>query len=125
MRYSRRTIGKRRRPTRDSSRGAIVVSFLALLLAAGLFVQTGTSLRERKNDSAVAQPSDEEIYTGSILFVPYEGNNCRQNLFDNLTGRLWQSGFVPCDAAQTPSMPQTQQWSAARVDAIRSGFRGR
>jgi hypothetical protein len=83
-----------------------------------------------RNDRQMAanQPmNDDEIYTGSILFVPVDGDNCWQRLLDNQTGRLWDNGFVSCETAAPHSLiSQPGRYSTAgRVDAIRKGFLGR
>jgi hypothetical protein len=57
-----------------------------------------------------ATPSDDEIYTGSILFVLDDGKVCRRFLFDNRSGRLSDSGLVDCESAyyRSPGTPPTQ-----------------
>jgi hypothetical protein len=67
--------------------------------------------------------SDDEIYTGSILFVPNDGKICRQLLFDNRTGRTSDNGLVDCGHAyyQTANKPP-MQWSSARAQVISESF---
>ena len=75
---------------------------------------------------ASAPGNDDGIYTGSILYLPYEGTNCRQILFDNRNGRLTDKGYVDCQNAEAQSgISSPKQWSAARVKVISDGFRDR
>jgi hypothetical protein len=72
-------------------------------------------------------PSDDEIYTGSILFVPNDGKICRQLLFDNRTGLINDNGLVDCGHAYYQSVNDIPaQWSAAsRARVVSESFRGR
>jgi hypothetical protein len=66
---------------------------------------------------------DENLYTGSILFISRRGD-CRQHLFDNLTGQIQDKGLVDCDdAAYGAAGRRAMKWSVARTDVIRAGFR--
>jgi len=98
---------------------------VTVLLAAGFFAAT-----ESKIELSAAKPppmrSDDEIYTGSILFVPDDGKICRRFLFDNRSGRLSYSGLVDCESAYyrgqgVPPIPM----SIARTQAISETFRHR
>jgi hypothetical protein len=73
-----------------------------------------------------AGSSDEEIYTGSILYMPQDGKTCRQHLFDNNSGRLFDNGTVDCArAAYRPASGPPMNWSVARTHVISYGFRNR
>jgi hypothetical protein len=75
--------------------------------------------------AAVAASGDDEIYTGSILYMPDRGNLCRQLLFDNHNGQFTDNGYVDCErAAYRGSFDGPKKWSAARVQVISTGFRG-
>ena len=63
--------------------------------------------------------SDAEIYTGSILYMPYDGRMCRQILFDNRTGRSSDNGYVDCEHAAYRSASD----EPTGVQAIIAGFR--
>ena len=86
-------------------------------------------LRPKRAAKALADQSasDGNAYTGSILFVSADGDNCRQRFWDNQTGRQWDSGLVSCEAVAPHSliMQPGRYSSAGRVDAIRKGFLGR
>lgn len=68
--------------------------------------------------------SDDDLRTGSILFLPEQGNVCRKRIIDNATWRIRDAGAVICDEAVS--------WNAnsagnrispiARIEAIRDGF---
>ncbi len=93
----------------------VVVAFLML----GLFMNE-EYVSERPHAAPVA-PNDDEIYTGSILFMPPDGRICREILFDNRTGRFSDKGNVDCErAAYQDTGPK--HWSAARLRAVSSGF---
>jgi hypothetical protein len=131
---------KRRGRRHDGLRQAIVVVGLGVVLAAGLFaagdyVITGQhaaatvkafikAATEPTGAKIAAAANDDEIYTGSILYIPYEGANCRQLLFDNRNGRFTDNGYVDCvRAAYQSGIGSPKQWSAARAKVISTGFR--
>ena len=108
------------RPRSGGSLRTVIV--VAAFLALGLFVN-GEYLTKRPHAAprvAIA-PSDDEIYTSSILFMPPEGKICRQLLFDNRTGRLRDNGNVACERASYQGMG-AKHWSTARLWAISRGF---
>ena len=103
----------------------IALSVMAAIMAAGFLAATHIQIVR-----APAKPtkplSDDEIYTGSILFVPNDGKICRQSFFDNRSGRMTDNGMVDCLRAyyQSASKPP-MQWSSARAQVISEGFRRR
>jgi hypothetical protein len=99
------------------------VAAVIAVLAAGFFAATETKI-EISSAKPAARPSDDEIHTGSILFVPDDGKVCRRVLFDNRTGRLSDSGLVDCESAyyRSPGTPPAQM-SIARTQAISETFR--
>ena len=132
---------KSRKTSRDGYRQAVVVTAIGVVLAAGLFAAGGYVVRQQRGPATVkafmkaapgrgevasASGGDDEIYTGSILYLPYEGTNCRQILFDNRNGRFTDNGYVDCLNAEAQSgIGSPKQWSAARVRVISDGFRDR
>jgi hypothetical protein len=122
MRRQRQRTKKRSRRSERARRIAAVVA-VTVLLAAGFFVATETKI-QLSAAKPVPMPSDDEIYTGSILFVPDDGRVCRRFLFDNRTGRLVDNGLVDCESAyyRTPGTPSP---SVARTQAISETFRHR
>jgi hypothetical protein len=135
MAVSRRS--KRRSRSRDGFRQVAVVVGFGSVLSAGLFAG-GYAVEQRYmpdllkaftgngrggTSTAVVADSDE-IYTGSILYLPYEGSNCRQLLFDNRNGRFTDDGYIDCAQASSRSgINSPKQWSAARAKVISMGFR--
>jgi hypothetical protein len=132
---------KRRNRSRDGFRQVAIVIGVGTVLAAGLFaggyaVQqqfmpglvkalTGNGRGGTQGASQLASAaSNNEIYTGSILYLPYEGSNCRQLLFDNRNGRFTDNGKVDCaQASEQSGISSPKQWSAARAKVISMGFR--
>ena len=114
---------KRRNGRSERTRRTAAVVAVMVLLTAGLF-----AAREAKIELSPAKPaptlSDDEIYTGAILFVPDDGKVCRRSLFDNRTGRLSYGGLVDCESAyyRSPGTPPAQM-SIASTQAISETFR--
>jgi hypothetical protein len=126
----------------ERSRALWAGAFLVLICGGSLylatnFIKSADQLRGKARDGQSAMASkklsgaaagdksgDDYLTTGSILFVPMEGNVCRERLIDNKTWRMRDKGYVVCDEAVSwnahtkgPSYSPT-----SRVDAIRSGF---
>jgi hypothetical protein len=98
---------------------------IGLCLGAGAF-EIGryvTVTRQAAAMAAASAAADDEIYTGSILYMPDSGNACRQLLFDNQNGQFTDNGYVDCDRAAYRGAATPKQWSIARVRVISSGFR--
>jgi hypothetical protein len=117
---------KARPRLRESFRQTVVVAAVAALLGLGLLASGEYVIAQHRSAAAAVASNDDEIYTGSILYMPYEGRICRQILFDNLTGQLSDNGSVDCDrAAYHGTYSTPKQWSFARVRVISTGFRDR
>jgi hypothetical protein len=108
---------------RPRSRGSLhTIIVVAAFLALGLFVnEEYLTKRPHAAQPVAIAPSDDEIYTGSILFMPPEGKICRQLLFDNRTGGFSDNGNVDCERAVYQGTG-TKRWSTARLWAISRGF---
>jgi hypothetical protein len=103
----------------------IVLSAIAVIAMAGFVATTHIEIA-RAPVKMANPPDDDEVYTGSILFVPTDGKICRQFLFDNRTGRTNYNGLVDCDHAYYQNAsPTHMQWSGARARVISEGFRRR
>jgi hypothetical protein len=123
------------RPPKKIRRAGNRPSQVGLVLAIGAFLGFAafgvddyvTAKKAAANAAAAAlAASDEEIYTGSILYTPDRGNLCRQLLFDNQSGQFTDNGYVDCDrAAYRNPNEEAKHWSAARVRVISTGFRDR
>ena len=111
---------------RESFRQTVGVAVVAAILGFGLVVSGKYVMAKHRSAAVAIASNDDEIYTGSILYMPYEGRMCRQILFDNLTGQLSDNGSVDCDhAAYQGTYSAPKQWSFARVRVISTGFRDR
>jgi hypothetical protein len=106
----------------------VALAAIAAVLAVGLLatgqLEFARSLMGRSLPKPPSGPSDDEIYTGSILYVPDEGKICRQLLFDNRTGRMRDNGLVDCEQAFFRGTSEmSKQWSTARALVISESFR--
>lgn len=115
---------------RDRRRAVAVGVVLTGALAAGILsgaylARSMATARAVSHSTFLAQA--EELRTGTVLFVPLEGNVCRQRVIDNATWRMADAGSVACDEAVSwnASAPGQKYFVAVRVDAIRSGFRAK
>ena len=114
-----------RESRKDLAQAAFAVCCLGAVVAFSLLVDSGNSRHVSRQKAVQAPPTEEEIYTGSILFMPYDGNDCRQNLLDNLTGNIRENGIVACDAALSQMENiQSRTMSSARWAASGSTNRG-
>jgi len=120
------------RPTKNHPRAGngaaqtiVVVIAIAAVLALGALATNQYLVAAKRQAAGTFEASnDDDIYTGSILYLPYEGSNCRQLLFDNRSGRFTDNGNVDCAQASSESgIGSPKQWSAARAKAISMGFR--
>jgi cysteine synthase len=126
---NRRARRRKARPQkRDAVRQTLAVIAVGALLGGSLF-GTGEYIAARQKAAAAAAAaataSDDEIYTGSILYMPNEGRTCHQLLFNNRSGRFTDNGNVDCVNAAYRSPSEAKQWSVARVRVISNNFRDR
>jgi hypothetical protein len=99
--------------------------FVAGELKVGQFLPWPSLSKLAPASKPASTPSEEEIYTGSILYVPNEGTICRQLLFDNRTGRFRDNGLVDCEQAYYRGTGENARpWPNARAAVISQGFRG-
>lgn len=71
--------------------------------------------------AAPATQTDDDLATGSIIFVPIMGNVCRKRLIDNANWRIRDIGLVECRKALNANAAEPGL-SFARVDVIRNSF---
>jgi hypothetical protein len=116
---------KTRSRSRDFARPAIVVVTMGALLGLGFMTTQQVITASRHTVARASMSGDDDVYTGSILYMPDRGNACRQILFDNRNGQSTDKGYVDCQLAFSHSIDnEPKQWSAARVRVISDGFRG-
>jgi hypothetical protein len=98
------------------------VAAIAAFFSLSLFANSEYAIMKPR--APAVAPSDDEIYTGSILYMPYDGRICRQILFDNHTGRMRDNGNVDCERAAYRSASEKLS-SLSRVEVISGAFRDR
>ena len=119
----RRALRKKSRS--ESIRQSFGVVAVGAVLGTGLFAIADYFTVQHWVRPAAAARNAGEIYTGSVLYMPQEGRNCRQMLFDNHTGRFTDNGSVDCENAAYRGVDGnlSKQWSSARARVIADGFR--
>jgi hypothetical protein len=129
-------MAKARRPVKSRKRAErrqwlVLAGVIVVLIGPTLYVGREVLIATTPAPAPGAQGSqqnsaDDEIYTGSILFMPQLGSTCRQYLFDNTSGRMSDNGMVDCDhAAYHPVVEPPKNWTAPRLHIISSAFRER
>ncbi len=69
--------------------------------------------------------SNDELYTGSIVVVPPQGDHCWQMMLGNRTGRMWEAGYMDCDTvSDVLNDAKRNGASAERMNVIGVTFRG-
>ncbi len=114
----------RRRATGGSRQTFVAIAAIAAVLALGAMATNEyvTAAKREAAGGTYQAPKGDDIYTGSILYMPGTSNLCHQWLFDNKKGQFADLGNVDCDTAdQDANGPR--QWSAARIKVISDGFR--
>jgi hypothetical protein len=119
----RRALRKKGRS--ESIRQSLGVVAVGALLGTSLFAIADYFTVQHWVRPVTAARSIGEIYTGSVLYMPQEGRNCHQMLFNNNTGRFTDNGSVDCENAAYRGVDgnQSKQWSSARARVIADGFR--
>ena len=119
----RRALRKKSRS--ESIRQTLGVVAVGVLLGTGLFAIADYFTVQHWVRPAPVARNAGEIYTGSVLYMPQEGRNCHQMLFDNNTGRFTDNGAVDCENAAYRGVDGNvpKQWSSARARVIADGFR--
>jgi hypothetical protein len=131
-----RHVKTRRQPSRNRPRQiAAVIAIGGCLGFAGFSTDAYITAKQKAAVAkaavtlvATGNGNDDEIYTGSILFMPESGVRCRQLLFNNQNGLFSDNGSVDCDRAAYRGMTSVSEtsakyWPVARVQVISDGFR--
>jgi hypothetical protein len=107
----------------------VLFVWAAFATALILFLDGGASFHggAARPTPAAQAANDDALYTGSVIVVPRTGNDCWKMMLDNRTGRMWEGGYVDCDAtvgllAQGEASTQAR---AGRLTAIGASFRER
>ena len=120
----RRALRKKSRS--ESIRQSFGVDAVGALLGTGLFaIADYFTVQHWVRPAPAAARNAGEIHTGSVLYMPREGRNCHQMLFDNNTGRFTDNGSVDCENAAYRGVDGNlaKQWSSSRTRVIADGFR--
>jgi hypothetical protein len=124
MDRSRRRSKKTRARGWERARQMAVLALIGSVLAVALFATGEFEFVRSLGTPALAPPNDDEVYTGSILYLPDRGQMCRQLLFDNRTGRVQDNGLVDCEQASYRGMNEaSKEWSTSRAQVISESFR--
>jgi hypothetical protein len=110
---------------REIGRAAIAVLALAGLFATAFGIAADWRLSSLSNPAQTAAktpPGDDNLSSGSMIFVPDVGDECRQSEIDNATWRVRSIGTVPCHEALAPKF-RGHSASPTRIDVIRDSFR--
>jgi hypothetical protein len=124
-----RPLSRQRWFLRDIPRTYVLLVWLAF--GAALLVYSNdwhpSGWNALRRESAQRPPASiTDNYTGSIIIVPTRGENCRQMMLDNRTGRMWEKGIVNCYEAVPPSeKEQRGGMSSLRINAIGKAFNRR
>jgi 3-hydroxy-3-methylglutaryl CoA synthase len=115
---------KTRPRARSGARQALAVLAVgACLCLAVLGIEHYVSA-QRAAVAVTAAPSDSEVYTGSVLYMPDVGDVCRQLLFDNHNGQFIDNGYVDCAHAAYRGGLDGSQGPTGRIRVISTAFRG-
>jgi len=116
----------RKKSRSESIRQSLGVVAVGVFLGTGLFaIADYFTVQHWVRPATAAARNAGEIYTGSVLYMPDEGRNCHQMLFDNQTGRFTDNGSVDCENAAYRGVDGnlSKQWSSTRARVIADGFR--
>ncbi len=127
------SVRRRKMWHRERQRGLIAAIAVAFVLGGSISVyavhsqMTKATERARALLHAAALETSEALGSGSVLFVPEYGHNCRRRWLDNRTGALRDGGEIHCDEAVglDGAGPTRAQKFERRMDAIRNGFQTR
>lgn len=101
----------------------VVLGLAALLVLGAVATDQIVAMAQHRADAKFPTLDKNEIYTGSILYIPKTNEKCHQWLFDNRSGRFTDNGNINCEVAESEGMDGPEQTSAARIKGISDGFR--
>jgi hypothetical protein len=123
----------RKRWSKERRGGAIACVMIAFAAVLSLSVygvhsqMTQSALRAAERELQIAIATGSALKTVKVLFVPDDGNVCRQRWIDNNSWTLRDGGQVDCEDAAlwNVDVPDREQKVERRIGAIRHGFQGR
>ena len=112
----------------EFARGLVVSGVLAAIFVAAFALGTDLLDTNRHKPRTIgiglaSQHHDDNLATGSIVFVPVVGDECRKNVIDNATWTVREIGRIPCDQALAADR-HPRNGTASRLGVIRDSFRG-
>ena len=115
---------------RDIPRTYVLLTWLAfgaaLLIYSNDWHPSGWTALRQEATAPKPPVSATEQYTGSIIIVPTHGEDCRQMMLDNRTGKMWDKGVVNCyEAVSRSEKDQRGGMSSLRINAIGKAFNNR
>lgn len=114
-------------PSRDLARAAGIGFALATLFTVAAFVGSEWRVSSKEKTSLTRmseRQSDDDLTTGSIVFVPTTGDTCRESEIDNATWEIREIGEIPCRQALADRNDHgTAMSTSTRLDIIRESFR--
>jgi len=115
---------------RDIPRTYVLLVWLAFGLAIFIYANDWrpSGWKALRHEASVKPPQTNkgESYTGSIIFVPPRGDECKEIALDNRTGKMWDKGPINCDeAVSRGDRDQRGGMSTLRMNAIGKAFNHR
>ena len=98
---------------------AVGVSLLMFLALYSSPARRGSAVSPQLHDV-----NTDERYAGSIMVDPPRGDMCRERIFDNRTGNMWDNGYVKCrDLYAPPKKHHPSGMDASRLRDVGKAFR--
>jgi hypothetical protein len=119
----RSTRSAKNRPYRRSNLRQTFFVVVALGATLGLGALATDQYVVLSKSQATAAANGDDIYTGSILYMPDSSDICHQWLFNNLNGLFTDNGYVDCQRAAYRGLEAPKRLSVARAQVISTGFR--
>lgn len=120
----RQGAGGIRTGSRDLVRTVAIASGLVTVFAIAFAVSNSWQVRTPQHRTVIrSAQSDNNLTTGSIVFVPQIGDICRENVIENATWIVREVGKVPCQEVLPGGLAGIGLGPLTRVDIIRESFR--
>lgn len=114
---------RRREILRAAVAGFVLVGIFAVAFDLGAHWKM-PSLGKIIHANAAPPQADDDLTTGSIVYVPDFGDKCRQSEIDNATWQVRQIGTVSCHQALAGKpASRSELRPRTRIDIIRESFR--
>jgi hypothetical protein len=105
--------------------GCGILFVMALGFALVMTAESPMSTHLTHSSQTVSEAPDKNLGSAKVTIDSADGNECRQQVFDNQTGRMTRSQ-QPCDTTVRDSNGVSQpQGTIHRLDAISKSFSGK